>query len=131
MMVIKLKLILITLLLSFGVQSTYAQKAGTYQDLTVSEFKQKMSQENVVVLDVRTPRETAVGKIKNAIEIDYNSKDFTNKIKQLDKSKTYLVYCQVGWRSSRACNIMASNGFDKMYNLAGGFSAWQRAKIDK
>ncbi|MFN7116040.1 MAG: rhodanese-like domain-containing protein [Saprospiraceae bacterium] len=119
---------LTTLLFSFGVLSAFGQKAASYQDLTITDFKQKMNQENVVVLDVRTPQETAAGKIKNAIEIDYTSSDFTNKIKQLDKRKTYLVYCQAGLRSSKACNIMVNNGFDKVYNLTGGFSAWKRAK---
>lgn len=122
------KLILTTLFLVFIVLSGCAQKAASYQDLTVSDFKQKMTEDNVVVLDVRTPKETAAGKIKNAIELDYTNSDFTKKIQQLDKSKTYLVYCQAGWRSSKACNIMVNNGFDKVYNLPGGFYAWQRAK---
>ncbi len=90
-------------------------------DLAVTEFKQKMSEENVVILDVRTPRETNDGMIAGAIEINVNSPDFQEKIKELDKDKTYLVYCRSGRRSVAACDIMEREGFKKLYNLLGGY----------
>lgn len=95
-----------------------------FTNVDVVGFKAKMKGENTVVLDVRTPGETAQGMIDGAIEIDYQALDFEKKISALDKDKTYLVYCRSGKRSVGASNIMAEQGFDDIYNLLGGYNAW-------
>ncbi len=97
-------------------------------DVNVEEFKTLMTESNVVVLDVRTPKETAEGMIEGAIEIDVKAVDFKEKIKALDKDKKYLVYCRSGKRSVTACNAMEESGFEKLVNLKGGFKAWKKAK---
>lgn len=84
-----------------------------------------MSAPNTVVLDVRTPEETAQEKIPGAIEINYYDPGFAQKIGKLDKTKTYLVYCRSGNRSSRACEAMQQMGFFNLYNLQGGMLAWK------
>lgn len=96
-------------------------------DINVAEFKNKMKGKDIVILDVRTPAETAKGKIEGTIEIDVKSSDFQEKMKALDKDKTYLVYCRSGRRSVTACNAMEKEGFNKLYNLLGGFNAWESA----
>lgn len=104
--------------------TTAAPSASAYQNIDVATFKKLMSGSNVVVLDVRTPAEIAQGKIAGAMELNFNSPDFAQKIGQLDKSKTYLVYCRSGNRSGQACNMMQQQGFSKLYNLQGGMIAW-------
>lgn len=96
-------------------------------DLNVEQFKAKMTEENIVILDVRTPEETAEGKIAGAIEIDYRNDSFEQKIAELDKDKTYLVYCRSGGRSLSACEHMASQDFKNLNNLLGGYTAWNEA----
>ena len=98
---------------------------ASYQDLDAAGFK-KIMQENpeAVLLDVRTPRETAMGKIEGAIEIDIANPNFAQEIQRLDKSKTYLVYCRSGRRSVSACKAMEDQGFQSLYNLRGGILAW-------
>ncbi len=103
------------------------QKAP-FVDLDVDEFKKMMDQPDVVLLDVRTPEETAEGKIEGAIEIDVKAPSFEEKIIALDKEKTYLVYCRSGKRSVTSCNKMADLGFSKLYNLVGGYIAWSEAQ---
>lgn len=98
--------------------------SSAYTDLDVAAFKAKMANEHVVVLDVRSPQETALGKIEGAIEIDYNAGNFAEQSAQLDKEKTYLIYCRSGVRSVHACNIMKEQGFSDLYNLLGGYIAW-------
>ncbi|MBI5915148.1 MAG: rhodanese-like domain-containing protein [Bacteroidetes bacterium] len=102
-----------------------AQAIG-YQDLNVAEFKAKMAEPGIVVLDVRTPEETAEGKIERAVEIDFESQNFEAEIDKLDKNKTYLVYCRSGGRSSQACKLMAGKGLKNIYNLTGGYLAWTK-----
>lgn len=98
----------------------------THKNVDVHEAKTMISQNpDIVVLDVRTPGETAQGMIQNAIEIDYNGSDFAGKVSKLDKSKTYLVYCKSGGRSARASKQMINAGFTDVTNMKGGYSAWK------
>ncbi len=99
-------------------------QSGNYENINTHKFAEMMKEKNTVVLDVRTPGEIKAGKIKNAKEINVMSPSFSNKIKSLDPSKTYLVYCRSGNRSRTACAKMSQAGFENLYNLSGGYSAW-------
>ncbi|WP_299224921.1 rhodanese-like domain-containing protein [uncultured Psychroserpens sp.] len=96
-------------------------------DLSQNEWASKLNADkNAAILDVRTLSEIEEGIIPNAIHIDiYKGQGFVDEIKQLNKSKTYYVYCKAGGRSSQACAVMNQLGFEKTYNLLGGFSEWQ------
>ena len=82
-----------------------------------------------VILDVRTPPEYAGGHLQNAVNLDFNSASFKNEAGRLNKNSTYLVYCQTGIRSAAASKIMAELGFTNIYNMTGGFTAWQAAGL--
>jgi rhodanese-related sulfurtransferase len=86
-----------------------------------------MKEKHVVILDVRTPGEFNSGYIPGAINIDIYAADFQSRVQKLDKSKTYLVYCRSGARSSNAGNFMVTNGFKQVHNLKGGMMAWSGA----
>lgn len=116
-------IILIVGFILFTVKS-FAQNSGAFENIDVAQFKEKMTESNIVILDVRTPKETAQGKIEGTLEINFFDPKFASKVQNLDKSKTYLVYCRSGNRSAKACNIMAKNGFENLYNLKGGYNAW-------
>ena len=88
--------------------------------------KQLDTDNNSVVLDVRTQDEVNKGIIPNAVHIDiYRGQGFIDEIKKLDKSKNYYVYCRSGGRSGQACAVMNQLGFEKAYNLVGGINDWQ------
>ena len=95
-----------------------------YNDLDVEAFKAKIAVPGIVLLDVRTPEETAAGMIAGADQLDFKADNFETEIEKLDKEKTYLVYCWSGNRSGQACALMAQKGFKNLYNLAGGYRAW-------
>ncbi len=87
------------------------------------------SDEEIVLIDVRTPNEYNAGHINGAINIDVNSVDFINKINELDKNKKYIVYCRSGVRSKHACEIMEKMGFKEVYNMDGGILSWEGEKL--
>lgn len=100
--------------------------AACYQNLPTEEFK-KLLKENkdAVVLDVRTADEYNSGKIPNSININVLQAKFQSEVAKLDKTKPYFVYCKSGMRSVRASQILCTLGFEKVYNLSGGYSAWK------
>lgn len=94
--------------------------------IDAGEFEKQMkSDKQVVVVDLRTDQEVVQGVIEGAIQIDYRSQDFKKKLEELDKSKTYMVYCAVGGRSGRAASLMNEIGFKEIYDLKGGMTAWK------
>lgn len=80
---------------------------------------------NFVILDVRTPEEFLGECIENAVNLDYYSDTFKNDLDELDKNKTYLIYCRSGRRSENALNIMKELGFREVYNMSGGIIKWK------
>ncbi len=89
------------------------------------EFKDLIIKGNALVIDVRTPAEFSEAHIQNAINIDYFSKSFSETISKLDKQKSILVYCAAGGRSTSACADFKKLGFNKVYNLIGGYDDWK------
>ncbi|SNR29296.1 Rhodanese-related sulfurtransferase [Maribacter sedimenticola] len=114
-----MKKIVFVLLLVIG-QVSYGQiTSQPIADFTFSNA------ENVLLLDVRTPQEYKDGHIDGAINIDWFSNDFNEKVKNIDKNKIIYVYCKKGGRSLKSQERLASLGFTKVINLEGGFDDWQ------
>lgn len=100
------------------------------RNISVTEFNKRRlsSPENVIVIDVRTPAETADGVVPGAIKMEYGSNNFEEELATLDKSKDYLVYCAAGARSGKTARIMQDMGFENVYNLDTGYEGWLEAE---
>jgi rhodanese-related sulfurtransferase len=79
-----------------------------------------------MVLDVRTPAEFAAGHLAGAVNVDFRAADFEARASKLERSRSYLVYCRTGHRSSLALPILQRLGFAGLYHLEGGITEWQR-----
>lgn len=96
-----------------------------FEDLQVEDFMKRYQSENqALLLDVRTPEETAEGKIEGAKEIDFYSSNFEAQIQSLDRQTPTYIYCRSGGRSAKAASLMKELGFEKVYNLDGGYNAY-------
>ncbi|MDP4680014.1 MAG: rhodanese-like domain-containing protein [Cyclobacteriaceae bacterium] len=94
--------------------------------IDVNEFdKKSKSVKDVVIIDLRTEKEVVKGIIPGAIQMDFYKDDFSNNLKQLDKDKTYMVYCGSGGRSGKTAKLMSDQGFKEVYDLKGGITAWK------
>jgi rhodanese-related sulfurtransferase len=81
----------------------------------------------VVVLDIRTADEFKRGHIKGAKNIDFYADDFKAQVDKLDKSKTYVLHCASGGRSTMCLPVLSELKFQSVYHLDGGFKAWEKA----
>ncbi len=97
-----------------------------FTTLTAAGAVQLMNSEedNMLLLDVREPGETATGKIAKAVQIPVSSID--KRVSELEKhrSKHVIVYCKNGTRSAIACKALDKAGFEHVYNLNGGLAGW-------
>lgn len=118
-----------TLFLSLTTLVTLAQQAPKRNMTPPEAVALLKTQPAVVVLDVRTPGEFQSGHLANAVNIDFRSPDFARQLARLDKSKTYLVHCAVGGRSTRSLLKLDSLGIKNVVHLDGGMDAWQKASL--
>lgn len=79
----------------------------------------------LVIIDVRPSKEYINGHIKNAINLNPHSHTLRERLTELDKSKTYIVYCNNGVRSGEIINLMRELGFLRVYNILGGITQWE------
>mgnify|MGYP006287936221 CR=1 FL=1 len=130
---IKQKIVLISIaLLAFYSCSQNPANSKTetiIKDISPSEAYQLIQKnadnDDFVIIDVRTPAEYNEGHIKKAININFYNNDFRASLEELNKSKTYLIYCKMGGRSGNALAIMEELKFKRVYNLSSGLSGWK------
>lgn len=98
--------------------------------LNPDQFNSLLAKDKTVqLIDVRTPGEYASGHIVGSTNIDYNSPDFLDRMRTLDKNKPVAVYCAVGGRSGNAATKLKELGFSKVYDMAGGTQAWNAKQL--
>ena len=118
---------LVLMLIPARTEERKALAASEVRHIDANAAAQLLATNQVIVLDIRTPREFAAGHIAGATNINSLSGDFNDKLAQLDRSKSYLLHCAVGGRSTNALPKLARLGFTNVIHLDGGFKAWQAA----
>lgn len=111
-----------------GQQSEATQQAETdYRVLSVADYKKEMQDSNVLIVDVRTPQEYGNGHIEGAINVNVLDTNFPAEVKaKVEMGKQVMIYCRSGKRSARASRIMKDLGYPVIYDLKGGYLAWER-----
>jgi len=96
----------------------------TYTQITATEAKALMdSEEDFIILDVRTDAEYAEGHIADAVLIPHE--EITAKAEEvlLDKDQLILVYCRSGRRSKIAAEALVALGYTNVKEF-GGIIDW-------
>jgi parallel beta-helix repeat protein len=96
-----------------------------YTDVTVAQARIMVDSNSAVTLDVRSQSEYDSGHIRNAKLIPVT--DLQERLNELDKNDSILVYCLGGGRSKTASQLLTDNGFEHVSNMLGGISAWTAA----
>jgi rhodanese-related sulfurtransferase len=75
-----------------------------------------------VLIDLRTKFELKhMGKIEGALHIPID--ELRSRLSELDKQKTYIPFCSIGFRGYLGHRILVQNGFNSK-NLSGGFMTY-------
>jgi rhodanese-related sulfurtransferase len=78
-----------------------------------------------VLLDIRTPEEFAAGRLEGAVNIDYYATDFADRLEDLDRDATYVIYCRSGNRTTAALELFRDLGFTSVHAVDGGILSWE------
>lgn len=97
--------------------------------LEPQEMKEFLSSDDILLVDVRTPKEFNAGHIKNAINVDFKSSKFDEEVQKLDTTKTLVIYCRSGRRSGMSTPDFLKAGFKEVHDLKGGVLNWQKSGL--
>tara|TARA_R110002111_G_scaffold145463_3_gene211976 strand:+ start:94 stop:507 length:414 start_codon:yes stop_codon:yes gene_type:complete len=102
----------------------FAQAAGSKGVLPI-EAVQLLNRENALPLDVRSRDDFDAGHIINAVHIP--AAEIKTRSGELKKSgdRPIIVYCATGNTSLAAVKELTDAGFEQVYSLKGGISAWR------
>ena len=91
----------------------------------------KMLEKNpdMMVLDIRTLEEFTSGHIPASINIDYKDENFESELKKLDRSKSYLMHCRSGRRSTASLDTFRKLGFDHIVHIKDGILGWKEELV--
>jgi rhodanese-related sulfurtransferase len=98
---------------------------GQYVDIQPSELKALLEEKDFLLINVKVPY---MGHIEGTDAfIPYNQ--IQDHLAELPESKSdmIVIYCRTGRSSAIAAQTLVGLGYTNVYNLAGGFEAWQAA----
>lgn len=94
------------------------------QNISAPEMQKLVKQTpDTYLLDVRTLGEFVQKRIKGGrlIPID----QVQNRINEIPKNRTIIVYCETGMRSGQVARYLDSLGYKDVFNLSQGIMSWQ------
>jgi len=103
-------------------QAAAAEQANGVPEISVTELKRKMDAgENINVLDVREPHEYEVANIGVRL---VPLGELPQRLAEFDQNENFAIHCKTGGRSAKAVKLLQDAGFENVYNVKGGITAW-------
>ena len=99
------------------------------ENISPQELLDRLENNSIRVIDVRTPREFSNLHIQNAENIPLDRLDATSLASSPGKDGLLYFICQSGGRSKKACDSMLAAGFKKAINVDGGTVACEAAGL--
>jgi rhodanese-related sulfurtransferase len=108
--------------------SLHSQK--TIESISYADYLNIDNSNDFIVIDVRTPEEHNIKRIKNSININFYDEKFIDFFKNYDKDENILIYCRSGRRSLEAVKNLSKKGFKNIYDLKGGILALDKSLVN-
>ena len=87
-----------------------------------------MDRSQVMLVDVRTAEEFAMGSIEGAVNISLDGS--RGEYQKLPKDRTIVVFCAIGLRGYIAARVLMQHGYD-VVNLNGGYKTYSTAMAEQ
>jgi rhodanese-related sulfurtransferase len=105
--------------------SSPASTASAYTDISPSELATLLESKDFVLINTHVPYE---GEIEQTdLFLPYDQAAALVDQLPADKAAKIVVYCRSDRMSRIAADAWAAAGYTNLYNLEGGFEAWEQA----
>jgi len=104
------------------------QQTGCRQ-IDSSQAHEMMQASDALLVDVREPHEYAAARIPRSQLIPLREIAYHMEELRQHGDRPIILSCRTGSRSEMVCRFLRENGFDNIYNLAGGVRGWQMARL--
>ncbi len=99
------------------------------ENFSPTEFASRCdADESWQLLDVREPWEIEIASVPQSVKIPMA--DIPSRHTELDADKPVAVLCHSGGRSAKVADFLATQGFSRVANIAGGIDAWAQELDD-
>ncbi|MET0015492.1 MAG: rhodanese-like domain-containing protein [Sedimenticola sp.] len=99
----------------------------SYQDIEASDAEALLQTEGLVVIDTRDVMSRSIGQLPNAKSA--TDSVIEQLVERRRKNPPVLVYCYHGNSSRNLCAFLSQLGLKQVYNLVGGWEAWQQRPV--
>jgi monothiol glutaredoxin len=106
-----------------GLTINLPQAPKPVNQMSVSELKDHLDHNSVILIDVRGSEERALASLDAARAMDG---DTMQEIEAMPKDTALAFICHVGNRSQVAAEHFRKEGFGNVSNVAGGMDAWSK-----
>lgn len=103
------------------------RKNGT-KKLSLASTIQMLNHEDAVLVDVRNLAEYNKGHIQGAFHVPFSNLSQAPTLQKV-KGRSVILTCQTGLQASAAFAILKKQGFDALYCMDGGMSAWVNERL--
>jgi thiosulfate sulfurtransferase len=93
-------------------------------EVSVDQAKKRLNEADVIFIDIRDFQAYYKAHIPGAVHLDRTNVD--EFLKNTDPNRPLIVYCDQEKDSLSGTIFFLDQGFKKVYNLVGGFDAWQQ-----
>lgn len=129
-MALSMHLVMFCLLTFSSIVGVHAESEQATFTITQQELLQRLdSRANMLILDVRTPQEFAMGHIPGAVNVPHTSLPEGLHVVQPYQGKEVIVYCETGFRAGLAAHVLHRAGFAHVRHLEGDMALWRRTSL--
>lgn len=89
----------------------------------------KLRKEGAVFIDVRTPLEYSIGHVDGAVNIPLSL--LRDRLSDIPREKKTVVYCNQGKTAYYALRALRNLGYEKSFNLSGGYKLYKFATAEQ
>ncbi|SFB78728.1 thiosulfate sulfurtransferase GlpE [Pseudoalteromonas denitrificans] len=101
----------------------------TFKTINVSQLKERLTEDNLVIADIRDANSFNQAHIPNSINI--SNDNIAQFMMERDFEQPIIVVCYHGISSQGAANYLIAQDFEDVYSLVGGFTDWALQCPDK
>ncbi|MDT5263193.1 MAG: hypothetical protein QOC61_2197 [Acidobacteriota bacterium] len=102
---------------------TFCARTEMFKTITPKEFAERLGGgERLLLVDVREPEEYELARVEGSQLLPLRL--FNEWTSSLDPERETVFLCHHGIRSAQVCAFLSRQGFEKIYNLAGGIDRW-------